>query len=495
MTLSGCEFLEPRRLLAAQVLLNDDFSGSALNGADFYVPQFDPNGSTFLGQTQLQVAPFVPPVSDDALHLPLDTYNPTARTPGDSFYGSEIISRKSFNVGQGLVVDVKARVSATAPPGIVSAPFLYSSPDATGNHDEIDFEFLTNSISQVQTNVYANQPLGAGSPASTALPGGGDLTQYHTYEIKWLPQEVQWSVDGQVIRTEADTVPAGPMSLYLNTYVPGSDWTAAYNPSLHPVSKPADNQAYNFDVAAVTVTQLLGPGSVSWAPTFGNVRLASDVVAGAKLNARVPIIITNQGSTFAGETTINLYANSATSLDTNQTLIASITKQVSIKSGKSRSFSFNIKALPATLADGSYHLLAEVIDPSRASSVIATTQTVQVAAAFIQPAVLVGPVIPASIAPGKFGAIRVTVTNHGNVPASGVEITLSPSADGVTPLAGVILERERSRAKIQPNRSMKFRLRFKASSALATGSYFPYVAISLGGVPATAAGTATFTAS
>jgi hypothetical protein len=49
------------------------------------------------------------------------------------------------------------------------------------------------------------------------------------------------------------------MSLYLNTYVPGSTWTAAYNPNLQPTANPADNQTYNFNVTSVTVTQLTAP--------------------------------------------------------------------------------------------------------------------------------------------------------------------------------------------------------------------------------------------
>jgi hypothetical protein len=240
------------------VLLQDDFSGSSLNTANWYVPSWDPNGSTYLGHTQLQVAPYVPPVSDGALHLPLETYNPTALTPGDSFFGSEIISNQQFTVGQGLVVDVTAQVAANDPAGIVAAAFLYNPPGSSGNHDEIDTELLTNNINQVQTNVYADQPLGAGSPTSATLTDG-DITQSHTYQMVWLPNEIQWSVDGQVIRTETDTVPAGPMSLYLNTYVPSSDWTAAYNPDLQPTSNPADNLVYNFNVSSVTVTQLTAP--------------------------------------------------------------------------------------------------------------------------------------------------------------------------------------------------------------------------------------------
>jgi hypothetical protein len=586
--------LEPRRLLAAlasEILLDDTFGASSLNHANFYVPRYDPNGSTFLGDTQLQVSPtYSPSVSNGTLHLDLNTYNPTANPPGDSFFGSEVISQRQFNVGQGLIVDVRAQVPAANPAGIVSAPFLYAPPSVPGwNHDEIDFELLTNNTNQVLTNVFADQPLGVGSPVSASLPDG-DLTDYHDYQIMWLPNEVQWSVDGQVVRTETDAVPTGPMSLYLNTYVPSSNFAAAYNPALQPTAQAAKNQGYDFNIDSAMVTQLIGPAKLAFAqqpasttatstlepiavdvedtsgnlltsdssdvtlaigsgpgaaalggtttvaavngvatfsnlslseagtytltasdgtlssatstpfnvtaavvPTFGTVSLPPMVVAGSKFAARVPVVITNQGSAIKGGVAINFYADTGTSLDGNQVLITSLKRQVSLKTGQRQAINFNIRSFPPTLPDGTYHLLAEVIDPFGATSVLATTQTVQVAAAFIEPVVSAGSVVPASIALGKSGSILVTVTNDGNVSASGVDVTLSPSADGVTPVAGVMLGTVRSGTKIKPSQSKRFRLHFKVTDALATGIYFPYLSISLGGVPTTGIGTSQFT--
>jgi hypothetical protein len=588
------QLLEPRRLLAAlasEVLLNDTFGGSSLNNANFYVPQFDPNGSTFLGDTQLQVSPtYSPSVSNGVLHLDLKTYNPTALTPGDSFFGSEVISQRQFTVGQGLIVDVRAQVPASNPAGIVSAPFLYTPPGVSGNHDEIDFELLTNNTDQVSTNVYADQPLGVGSPVSANLPDG-DLADYHDYQITWLPNEVQWSVDGQVVRTETDAVPTGPMSLYLNTYVPSSDFAAAYNPALQPVAQAARNQIYDFNIDSVIVTQLIGPAKLAFAqqpasatttsplgpvkvdvedtssgtlltsdnsdvtlavasgpgaatlggtttvaavngvatfsnlslsepgtytltagdgtlssatstpfnvtagvvPTFGTVSLPLTVVAGSKFTARVPVIITNQGSAIRGGVTIKLYADAGASVDGNQVLITSLKKQVSLRTGQRQTSIFNIKSLPLTLTAGAYHLLAEVIDPFGATSVLATSQTVRVVAAFIEPAVSAGSVIPASIALGKSGSILITVANHGNETASGVDITLSPSTDGVTPVTGVMLGTVRNNTRIKPFQSKRFRLQFRVTDALMAGIYFPYLSVSLGGAPTTEVGTSGFT--
>jgi len=256
--------LENRRLLSGQtpgVILNDDFAGNSLNQTNWYVPAYDPSGSTYIPNTQFQVAPYLPPVSGGAAHLPLNTFNPSARTPGDSFFGTEIVSQQLFSVGDGLKIDVEIREAPQTPGGIVSGFFLYTPPPAPGGpHSEIDFELLTNNPTQVQTNEYNNVPLGTGTPATATLPNG-DQSQYHTYEILWLPNEIQWSVDGQVIRTDTADVPTTPMSLYFNTYAPSSSfWPAASNPALQPAMQANNNQFYNFDLDSVTATQL-GPTS------------------------------------------------------------------------------------------------------------------------------------------------------------------------------------------------------------------------------------------
>jgi hypothetical protein len=230
-------------------------------------------------------------------------------------------------------------------------------------------------------------------------------------------------------------------------------------------------------------------------PTFGRVSLASTNVAGQKLNAKVPVVITNQGSNFKGNYTVNIFADTIPSLDGNQVPITSLTKKnVALKSNKGQPLNFNVKSLPSTLPDGTYYLLAEVVDSTGATNMMATTQTVQVAAPFITPAVIVAAVAPASIALNKTSSILITVTNDGNVAATGVVIALSPSADSVSPVTGVTLATFRSvGVKILPNKSKTFRLHFKVTNTLAAGSYQPYVAVSLSGISTTVVGSMSFT--
>jgi hypothetical protein len=235
------------------------------------------------------------------------------------------------------------------------------------------------------------------------------------------------------------------------------------------------------------------PGVSPLAPTLGNVKLPASAIPGAKLKAKVPVVVTNQGSTIKGKVTVNLYADAATTFDGSQVLIDSSDKTFSLKAGKRHGFNFNIKSLPTTLGDGTYHLLAEVIDPTGATDVAATTQTIQLAAAFIQPAVTVSAFVPATVHAGKFASAIVTVTNNGNEPAAGIDITLAPSSDGATPLPDLVLKALHSGGRIQPGKSKTFKLHFKIPTTLTAASYFPFVTATLGAVSVTGIGTMAFT--
>ena len=96
---------------------SDDFGGPSLDTDKMASPGMDtPDGATFLGRTQLRVSQTLPlplpPLSNGAVRLPLSTYNPSALVPGDSFYGSEVISNATFQIGSGLVIEVRARFAA-----------------------------------------------------------------------------------------------------------------------------------------------------------------------------------------------------------------------------------------------------------------------------------------------------------------------------------------------------------------------------------------------
>ena len=249
-----------------------------------------------------------------------------------------------------------------------------------------------------------------------------------------------------------------------------------------------------FTAAASTAFSIITPVPPSpLVPSLTNVRLVPAVVAGQKLNANVRVVVTNTGVAFKGVITINIFANVGTTLDGNQVKLTFQTKSVSLKAGKTKAYAFTLKSLPSTLPAGAYHLLAEVVDPTGDASVVASAQTVAVAAPYIQPTVSLGAVSPTSVALKKTGSILVTITNAGNISAKGFEISLGLSSDGVTEIPGIYLATFKSGVTILPKKNKTIKLHFKVTSALAAGSFYPFVSVSLGGEATTQVGTILFT--
>ena len=244
---------------STSVLLYDDFNGSIVNANNWHIPTWvSSTDGTFIGQTQFrcsQNAPLPAAINSNAI-IALDTYNPTANQPGSSFYGTDLISNQSFALGQGITVTVRAKMNADTPTGIVGGIFLYAPPASTSDtlHDEIDFELLSKDPYHVWTNIYGNELLGAGHPASYSY-ASGSATDYHIYQIQWLPDRVSWYVDGTLVRTVTNQspIPVGPMYVHFNIWVPGEDFAAAYDRDLHPAKSQSDNQTFSMSVDSVTV--------------------------------------------------------------------------------------------------------------------------------------------------------------------------------------------------------------------------------------------------
>ena len=86
------------------------------------------------------------------------------------------------------------------------------------------------------TNIYSDEAVNSyGDPLPISYTSGS-INDYHIYEIKWLPNQVSWFIDGELIRTDTSNVPAGPMNFNLNMWVPDSGFTLAYSPNLQPTA-------------------------------------------------------------------------------------------------------------------------------------------------------------------------------------------------------------------------------------------------------------------
>ena len=170
-------------------LLRDDFNGSALDGTRWYVPT---GKGTFIGRTQIRPPSESIAVANCVARLRVDTFNPTALEAGDSFWGSEIVSRQSFSRGPGLVFRARVRLAGGSVPGMVASFFSYvTRKNATGQdlHDKIDFELLTKNVGRnaVLTNVYNDDPVDTAGRPEYGTRAGLDLAAFNEYEVRWLP--------------------------------------------------------------------------------------------------------------------------------------------------------------------------------------------------------------------------------------------------------------------------------------------------------------------
>lgn len=238
----------------AATLIHDDFNGIVVNSDDWHIPTWvSPTDGTFVGQTQFRCSQNsqLPGTSESNAIIMLETYNPT----GFSFYGTDLISNQSIPLGDGVRITVRAKMN-TSTPGIVGGIFLYAlKPESSTLHDEVDFELLTNQPEVAQTNIYSNEPLGAGHPQFASY-ASGSINDYHTYEIEWLPDQVSWFIDDNLVRKEMSSVPAGPMNFHLNIWVPDAGWAEAYSPDLTPTATAGSNQIFWMSVDSVKIQSI-----------------------------------------------------------------------------------------------------------------------------------------------------------------------------------------------------------------------------------------------
>lgn len=149
------------------------------------------------------------------------------------------------------------------------------------------------------------------------------------------------------------------------------------------------------------------------------------VIAGVKHPFAVTVLIDNSGQTsYRGTATVNLFASSDTNLDANDLLVTKpVRVSVKLKPGQSAKVPIKIASLPATLAAGSYYLLAQVMDASGFAQTAASGTTLAVAAPAVEPSVsFVRISLPASAKTGgkTKGAIALHLANAGNVPIGGL---------------------------------------------------------------------------
>ena len=247
-------------------LLFDDFNGNSLDQSTWRLPT---GPGTFFGRTQIkppgffQGVDYTPKVSNGTVILQLDTHN-RSDPNNNSFWGHEIQSFQTFLPGDdGLSIKSRMRFLGSPPGGLVGGFFTWGLDGGTMIRDEIDFELLTNNLSGdfLFTNVYNNTDFSQNGVGGLLNIPGYDMTDWNTYEIRWLPESIEWLVNDQLVRTYNGVVDGNPSEVRINLWAPNEGFRDAYNFFLQPANA-ANNQTYQLEIDYVSVSQVPLPASV-----------------------------------------------------------------------------------------------------------------------------------------------------------------------------------------------------------------------------------------
>jgi len=140
----------------------------------------------------------------------------------------------------------ESRLKASNVPGTIAGFFLYTGPPESTRHDEIDVEIKGDDPTKVQVNYWTN-----GVEHPVILDLGFDASEeFHTYGIKWLPNVIEWYVDGELIRSENGSVgplPTTPCRLFVNFWATFGveSWSSNFNEANVPAFIEIDSISYN----------------------------------------------------------------------------------------------------------------------------------------------------------------------------------------------------------------------------------------------------------
>ena len=249
----------------AQVLVSEDFSGTGRVDQTVWRLPFGGDGA-FFGRTEVKtnLTTDYPTVSSGVATLQLDTF----RDDGDgfgtgNFHGAGLHTKRNFARGGGLRFETRARLSNVVP-GLDGGVFLFDVQrlNDAGElvRDEIDHELLSNDTGRAFTNYWNDGSFfgddAGGEPTHVSPFAGYDSTQFHNYRVDWLPNRIDWYIDGNRIRTQTTNVPDDPMQFRMNLWAPDQSFVQAYDANLFPADFPEDNMSYQMEIDSVEITRL-----------------------------------------------------------------------------------------------------------------------------------------------------------------------------------------------------------------------------------------------
>lgn len=151
------------------------------------------------------------------------------------------------------------RYSATMIPakgnGLITGFFTYTGAGYGTQHDEIDVEFLGRDTTKVQVGWFKD-----GKHTAKLLDLGFDAAEgAHTYAFTWLPDRLEWSVDGRTVFTaEGASLPHTPQRLFVNLWAADPSiqaWSGLAKPTTVAVARVSCLSFEPWDGDQITETE------------------------------------------------------------------------------------------------------------------------------------------------------------------------------------------------------------------------------------------------
>ena len=198
------------------------------------------------------------------------------------------------------------------------------------------------------------------------------------------------------------------------------------------------------------------------------------VIAGTA--GSIKVLLTNTSTTsFSGPLTISLYASTQSSLSSNATGIVTFAiPELKLKAGASVTETVKF-TYPSGLPNGNYYLITST--NATYTNTIPSTSTASTPVDIEEPAVDLAAYfaggLPVTVKPGHSSTANIVVQNMGNVTATGsFSLALYASLGEVLDPSDTLLATlQLKKFSLAPGQSMTLRVRFRAPSTMAAGTY------------------------
>lgn len=223
--------------------------------------------------------------------------------------------------------------------------------------------------------------------------------------------------------------------------------------------------------AAQTFAVTVADPTVGLLPALKASTVPTSSIAGNKPKGAVTLTLTNTtGAVDKGVNKVEIVAVPAGTTDASTgTVVGQVNVKTNLKPNAAQKVAVPVKLLPAT--GGGYSLLARTTNAAGATVVASTGITLNIADPIVTPGLAITAAGNTTVAPGKPASFTVTLTNTGNVDATGkLQLTVGLTQDGTTVAQSLLSLTRNIRVKAN-GKPVVLRLKAKVPVGTAAGAY------------------------